>query len=88
MYDLNIIIHISTVIRKLLQSLRAVFTAYRKPFKQLLNHILMSLMEHSGKQGFPLNYIEIVHDHFIIAAVFLAWHKLEFIALTAEVNPL
>ena len=48
----------------------------------------MSLMEHSGKQGFPLNYIEIVHDHFIIAAVFLAWHKLEFIALTAEVNPL
>ena len=88
MNDLNVIIHVSTVIRKLVKSLCTVISTYRKLFKQLLDYILMSLMENSRKQGFALCHIEIIHDHFIIIAVFLTWHKLEFIAFTDEINAL
>ena len=88
MNDLNVIIHVGTIIRKLVKGLCTVVSAYRKLLKQLLDHVLMGLMENSGKQGFALCYIKIIHDHLIIIAVFFAWHKLEFITFTAEINPL
>ena len=88
MKDPDVIVHIGSVIGKLIQRFGTVFIVQCQPLKQLINYLLVAFMEQAAENRLSLYGVKIIHDHLVIMAVSFAWHEQKLILFIAETDVL